>query len=115
MNEIRTARDRLDRIVSLVGRAARFWPAAAIVLAIGTIISGGVAFTRPRIYKSETLILYREGIRSSDLGGADAGGVDGGTAGGGKVDRLNSRCSRVSTLVSRRHARVRALRFGDHL
>jgi protein tyrosine kinase modulator len=71
MNEARTARDRLDRMLSVAGRAARFWLAAAAVIVVGGMISGAVAFTRPRIYKSETLILYREGIRSADLGGPD--------------------------------------------
>ena len=74
MSEIRTARDRLDRIVAICGRATRFWPYALAVVAFGGVVSLAVAFTRPRIYKSESLILYREGIRSSDLGGPDTGG-----------------------------------------
>ena len=72
MSEIRSARDRLDRILSIAGRATRFWMPALIVIVAGGAISGGVAFTRPRVYKSEVLILYREGIRSSDLGGPDS-------------------------------------------
>ena len=71
---VRTARDRLDRIVALVRRAVRFWPAVTIALGVGGLLSIGIAFTRPRIYKSETLMLYREGIRSSDLGGVEGGG-----------------------------------------
>ncbi len=72
--EVRTARDRLDRVVSIAGRATRFWLPALIVIVLGGGISAAVAFTRPRVYKSEVLILYREGIRSSDLGGPDVGG-----------------------------------------
>jgi uncharacterized protein involved in exopolysaccharide biosynthesis len=69
-----SARDRLDRIAGIVRRTGRFWPAALLTLVFGTSASFTVALTRPRIYKSETLILYREGIRSETLGGPDSGG-----------------------------------------
>ena len=72
--EARTARDRLDRIATIVERATRFWLPAGLVVIVGSAAGLGFAFTRPRIYKSETLILYREGIRSTDLGGPDQGG-----------------------------------------
>jgi uncharacterized protein involved in exopolysaccharide biosynthesis len=74
MTAVRTARDRLDRIVTILWRATRFWPAASVVLLIGTLASIGYTFTRQRIYKSETMMLYREGIRSSDVGGFEGGG-----------------------------------------
>jgi uncharacterized protein involved in exopolysaccharide biosynthesis len=73
-SELRTTRDRLDRILALCGRATRFWLAALVTVFVGGLMALGVALTRPRIYKSETLILYREGIRSSDLGGPESGG-----------------------------------------
>jgi uncharacterized protein involved in exopolysaccharide biosynthesis len=74
MTEARSARDKLDRIFAILKRATRFWLAAGLLMFVGGAISGAVAFTRPRVFKSETLILYREGIRASDLGGADQGG-----------------------------------------
>ena len=74
MSQVRTARDRLDRLVAILVRAARFWPAASIVVVVCTLASIVFTFTRPRVYKSETLMLYREGIRSGDVGGmAEAG------------------------------------------
>lgn len=74
MNQIRTARDRLDRVLSIAGRAPRFFLPALAVFAVGTAASVAYAMLRPRVFKSETLILYREGIRSSDLvGGEDSG------------------------------------------
>jgi uncharacterized protein involved in exopolysaccharide biosynthesis len=75
-SDTRTARDRLDRILAIAGRATRFWAAALAVIIVGGALSVAFAFTRPRVYKSETLILYREGIRSSDLGGPDSIGGD---------------------------------------
>jgi uncharacterized protein involved in exopolysaccharide biosynthesis len=74
MSAVRTARDRLDRIVTILWRAARFWPAATLVVLIGTVASIGYTFTRHRVYHSETVMLYREGIRSSDVGGFEGGG-----------------------------------------
>jgi hypothetical protein len=73
MAERRTARDRLDRIFSIMARAGRFWLPSVVVVVVGTACSLAFAFTRHRVYKSETLMLYRETIRSSDLGGPEAG------------------------------------------
>jgi uncharacterized protein involved in exopolysaccharide biosynthesis len=67
----RTARDRLDRIFTIVGRAARFWPAASLVVLLGTVAAIIFTFTRPRVYKSETLMLYRETLDQSDAAGTD--------------------------------------------
>jgi len=69
--DTRTARDRLDRILSIAGRARRFWVPATALLLFGAAASVTYALLRPRVYKSETLILYR------DLRGADAA-VEGG-------------------------------------
>jgi len=71
---MRTARDRLDRMVGFVSRARRFWLAGLTLFAVGAAASVAYALVRPRIYKSETLILYHEGIRSADLTGTDSGG-----------------------------------------
>lgn len=71
MNQVRTARDRIDRIISVALRTRRFFWPAAIVVILGTLASLGYAMARKRVYKSETLILYREGIRSTDIVGGD--------------------------------------------
>jgi uncharacterized protein involved in exopolysaccharide biosynthesis len=74
VNQTRTARDRLDRVLAILWRAGRFFLPAMAVLAVGAGLSVAYAMVRPRVFKSETLILYREGIRSSDLvGGEDSG------------------------------------------
>jgi uncharacterized protein involved in exopolysaccharide biosynthesis len=73
-SENRSARDRLDRIVTLAMRSFRFWLPAGVIVVVGGMMAVAFAFTRPRVYRSETLILYREGIRSSDLGGPEGGG-----------------------------------------
>jgi uncharacterized protein involved in exopolysaccharide biosynthesis len=74
VSQPRTARDRLDRVLSLLGRSRRFVGAALLVFVVGSAAGVGYAMMRKRVFKSETLILYREGIRSSDLvGGEDSG------------------------------------------
>jgi uncharacterized protein involved in exopolysaccharide biosynthesis len=76
VSDTRTLRDQLDRILTIIARAARFWVWAGLVVVLGTGAALVFAVTRPRVYQSETLILYRQGIRSSDLGGPDAEGGD---------------------------------------
>ena len=74
MTQPRTARDRLDRILSIVKRALRFVVPALVLFVVGAAASIGYAMVRKRVFKSETLILYREGIRSTDIiGGEDSG------------------------------------------
>ena len=70
----RTARDRLDRMLGFLLRARRFWLAALALFLVGAAGAFAYAMVRPRVYKSETLILYHEGIRSADLTGTDSGG-----------------------------------------
>jgi hypothetical protein len=70
--DTRTARDRLDRILAIAGRARRFWLPAFVLFLFGAGASLAYALFRPRVYKSETLILYR------DLRGAESGAVEGG-------------------------------------
>jgi uncharacterized protein involved in exopolysaccharide biosynthesis len=45
-----------------------------VVTLLGGALAVGVALVRQRVYRSETLMLYREGIRPSDLLGGDVGG-----------------------------------------
>lgn len=69
--EQRTVRDQLDRAVSIAMRSLRFRWYAALVLLLGTVISLAVALLKPRMYTSETLIVYREGIGARQVLGTD--------------------------------------------
>jgi hypothetical protein len=71
VNQPRTARDRIDRVLAIALRTRRFILPALVVAVIGTAGSFAYAMLRKRVFKSETLILYREGIRSSDIVGGD--------------------------------------------
>src|SRR5437868_5821757 len=72
MTPVRSARDRLDRIFTIAWRATRFWPAASVVVLVGTICAIVFTFTRQRVYKSETLMLYREAVIDAPLEAGDA-------------------------------------------
>lgn len=69
-----STRDQLERGVALVRRSAPFWRRALLVFVLGALVAVPYVFTRPRAYRSETVILYQETIRSTDLTGAEGGG-----------------------------------------
>ena len=74
MNQVRTARDRIDRVIAIALRTRRFVLPALLVVVLGGLGSFAYAMVKKRVFKSETLILYREGIRSTDIvGGEDQG------------------------------------------
>jgi uncharacterized protein involved in exopolysaccharide biosynthesis len=65
-------REQADRLFALLRHALRFWSTGLIVLVLGCVLALGVALTRPRIYRSEALILYRERVAPSALGRDEA-------------------------------------------
>lgn len=74
MNQVRTARDRIDRVIAIALRTRRFFMPALVVVFVGAVASFAYAMAKKRVFKSETLILYREGIRSTDIVGGDVEG-----------------------------------------
>ena len=69
--EVRTARDQLDRVVSIAGRSWRFRWWALLVLVLGGAASVAVALLKQREYTSETLIVYQEGIGTRTITNSD--------------------------------------------
>lgn len=68
------ARDQIERVLALVRRALVYWKRAALVFIVGAAIAVPYVMTRPRQYRSETVILYQETIRSGDMPGGEGGG-----------------------------------------
>jgi uncharacterized protein involved in exopolysaccharide biosynthesis len=58
----------LRRLIAIIKRTLAHWRTSAIVVAIGLLVGVGVVVLRAPDYRSETVILYREGIHSSYLG-----------------------------------------------
>src|SRR5436190_14374370 len=63
-----TARDWVDRALTIARRALAFRRRAAVVFVVVATLGIVGAIKRQRVYTSETLVLYRETIRGSDLG-----------------------------------------------
>ncbi len=74
MIQQKTARERIDRVFAIAARTRRFALPALVLFAVGACGSVAYAMVRKRVFKSETLILYREGIRSTDIVGGEAEG-----------------------------------------
>lgn len=65
-------RDQMERAVLLLRRSRSFWKRALVVFVASVLLAVPFVFTRPRAYKSETVIVYQEAIRSTDLTGGEA-------------------------------------------
>jgi uncharacterized protein involved in exopolysaccharide biosynthesis len=63
---------KLSRYLTLARRAVRHWPLAIAIFLLATAIAAGVAVTKPRIYKSECLIYYKEEMRKDMLSDREA-------------------------------------------
>ena len=72
--DARTARDHLDRFVSIGMRSWRFRWYAALVILLGATLSLAAALLKERLYTSETLIVYREGIGTRTISGSEGTG-----------------------------------------
>lgn len=61
-----TPRERLSRLIVLVGRARMVWRSTLILFTIGTAISFVVALRTKRDWRSDTTVLYRPAIRTGN-------------------------------------------------
>jgi capsular polysaccharide biosynthesis protein len=71
----RTFREDLDRLLTVLRRGAVYWKRCGLVFLTVALASFALVMTAPRSYKSETVILYQESIRSGDLVGGGGGDV----------------------------------------
>lgn len=71
MKSAPTTRDQIERGMLLVKRSLAYWGRALLVFVVGVALAVPFVFTRPRVFKSEEVILYHETIRSSDLTGGE--------------------------------------------
>lgn len=67
-----TPRERLSRLLTLLWRARMFWRSALAIALVGSAVSLVVALRSKRIYRSETTVLYRDGIASATNDGESA-------------------------------------------
>jgi uncharacterized protein involved in exopolysaccharide biosynthesis len=61
-----TPRERIERLKTLGRRALGYWRLAAAILVVGCVVSLVVALKVKLLYRSETTILFKPSIRTSD-------------------------------------------------
>lgn len=66
-----TEQDQLDAWGTLARKTLRHARSAAIFAVVGVVLVVAIAMVRQRRYRSETVVLYREGVRWSYLGASD--------------------------------------------
>jgi capsular polysaccharide biosynthesis protein len=59
-------REQLSRVAAFLRRALRFWATSLSLLFLGGIACAVVLFVRRPMFRSETVILYSEGVRPGD-------------------------------------------------
>ena len=82
-----STREQLDRLMVLVRRSLAFWKRGLAVFVVGALLAVPFVLTRPRSYRSETVVLYQETMRSSDVTGGE-GSSEGARRVGGRLREL---------------------------
>jgi capsular polysaccharide biosynthesis protein len=60
------AREQVARLTAFCRRAVRFWRFPVVLVVVGAIVCAAFLTIRRPAYRSETVILYSEGVRSAD-------------------------------------------------
>ncbi len=60
------ARQQLERALSFLRRARRFWSIPVVALLVGGLAFGVLSLVKKPTYRSETVILYSEGVRPAE-------------------------------------------------
>jgi uncharacterized protein involved in exopolysaccharide biosynthesis len=68
-DDSQSASREIRRLIAVIKRAIFNWQPSAAIVALGLVIGVTVALTKKPTYKSETIILYRQGVRFGEEGG----------------------------------------------
>jgi uncharacterized protein involved in exopolysaccharide biosynthesis len=94
-----STRDQLERGITLLRRSRAFWKRALLIFVAGVAFAVPYVLTRPRSYRSETVVLYHETLRTSDLTGGDGSGENARRVGARLREMLLSRASLEPIIV----------------
>jgi uncharacterized protein involved in exopolysaccharide biosynthesis len=89
----RTAAETVDAVVTFIKRSLAFWKRSTVVFLLVAMAAVPAVFLKARVYKSETVVLYQETIRSSDITGGEGGGDNARRVGARLREMLLSRAS----------------------
>lgn len=68
-DDSQSASREIRRLIAVIKRAIFNWQPSAAIVALGLVVGVTVALTKKPTYKSETIILYRQGVRFGEEGG----------------------------------------------
>lgn len=106
-------RDQLDRALTLLRRARAYWKRSLALFVLGVLIAVPYVFTRPRAYRSDTVILYQEAIRSADLTGGEGSSENARRVGARLREMLLSRAT-LEPIITELHLYTKPGREIDH-
>ncbi len=86
-------REQIDRAFTFLRRSLSFWQRGLVAFLLGLCVVVPYVLTRPPAYRSETVILYQETMRSMDLTGGEASGESARRVGARLREVLLSRAS----------------------
>ena len=89
----KTAAEMLEGIVGFLRRSTMFWKRSTLIFLLVAAASVPGVFLKPRVYKSETTVLYQETIKSTDLTGGEGSGENARRLGARLKEMLFSRAS----------------------
>lgn len=68
-DDSQSASREIRRLIAVIKRAIFNWQPSAAIVALGLVLGVTIALTKKPTYKSETIILYRQGVRFGEEGG----------------------------------------------
>ena len=68
-DDSQSASREIRRLIAVIKRAIFNWQPSAAIIALGLVLGVTVALTKKPTYKTETIILYRQGVRFGEEGG----------------------------------------------
>jgi len=89
----KTAAETLESTLSFVRRSLMFWKRSTLVFFLVALAAIPGVFLKARVYKSETIVLYQETIKSTDLTGGEGSGENARRVGARLKEMLFSRAS----------------------
>ena len=89
----KTAAETLESTLGFVRRSLMFWKRSTLVFILVALAAIPGVFLKARVYKSETIVLYQETIKSTDLTGGEGSGENARRVGARLKEMLFSRAS----------------------
>jgi hypothetical protein len=88
-----TAAEMAEAVFAFIRRSLAFWKRSMLVFFVIAGVAVPMVFLKPRAYRSETIVLYQENIKSQDITGSEGSGENARRTGARLREMLFSRAS----------------------